>query len=290
MLDDPDTLRTAVEVDLPQVRRNIDECKRSLARYTPMPQADSVRIQRANKAWESAHNWAESVYQKFRDQKLNLEQKQPSREVTFKPWKPGGEVNIYEFFTSYEEWSTGLLSDREKAYRLYHLYLDSSLTSTYEELRSRKGNYQEMKTWLTTKWGAVKPVVDTCLRMIKKLPKPKDNKDLAALAVQSRAIHKQVSDLIHLEASKGVPVPRLSDHMNSNSFLVELFEVLPIGVREKVSDRLADEDVEISNIEGKRYLELILAELRKYYRLLSGWQHQWSKMPMATPSATIYTV
>jgi hypothetical protein len=65
MLDDLDTLRTAVEVDLPQVRRNIDECKRSLARYTPMPQADSVRIQRANKAWESAHNWAESVYQKF---------------------------------------------------------------------------------------------------------------------------------------------------------------------------------------------------------------------------------
>jgi hypothetical protein len=88
MLDDPDTLRTAVEVDLPQVRCNIDECKRSLARYTNMPQADSARIQRANKAWESAHNWAESVYQKFRDQKLNLEQKQPSREVTFKPWKP----------------------------------------------------------------------------------------------------------------------------------------------------------------------------------------------------------
>jgi hypothetical protein len=112
-----------------------------------------------------------------------------------------------------------------------------------------------MKTWLTTKWGTVKPVVDTCLRMIKKLPKPKDNKDLAALAVQSRAIHKQVSDLIHLEVSKGVPVPRLSDHMNSNSFLVELFEVLPVGVREKVSDRLADEDVEISNIEGKRRLE-----------------------------------
>jgi hypothetical protein len=56
--------------------------------------------------------------------------------------------------------------------------------------------------------------------------------------------------------------------MNSNSFLVELFEVLPVGVREKVSDRLAEEDVEISNIEGKRYLELILSELRKYYRRL----------------------
>jgi hypothetical protein len=84
MLDDPDNLSTAVEVDLPQVRRNIDECKQSLARYANNPQADSARIQRANKAWESAHNWAESVYLKFRDQKLNLEQKQPSREVTFK--------------------------------------------------------------------------------------------------------------------------------------------------------------------------------------------------------------
>jgi hypothetical protein len=61
--------------------------------------------------------------------------------VTFKPWKPGGEVNIYEFFTSYEEWSTGLLSDREKAYRLYHLYLDTSLTSTYETKNGVQDSY-----------------------------------------------------------------------------------------------------------------------------------------------------
>jgi hypothetical protein len=44
---------------------------------------------------------------------------------------------------------------------------------------------------------------------------------------------------------------------------VELCEVLPVGVREKVGDRIAEEDAEISNIEGKLYLELIL-ELRKY--------------------------
>jgi hypothetical protein len=94
----------------------------------------------------------------------------------------------------------------------------------------------------------VEPVVDTCLRVNKKLLKPKDHTDLAALAVQSHAIHKQVSDLILLEASKGVPVPRLSDHMNLNSFLVELFEILPVGVREKVGDRLVEKEVEISNI------------------------------------------
>jgi hypothetical protein len=140
LLNDPHNLCTDVEVDLPQIWQNIDECKRSLARYASNPLADPAQIQRANKAWESAHSWAEIAYLKFRDQKLNLEQKQPSREVAFKPWNPGGDVKVYEFFSRYEEWSVGLLSDREKAYRLYHLYLDPSLTTTYEELRSKKGN------------------------------------------------------------------------------------------------------------------------------------------------------
>jgi hypothetical protein len=43
--------------------------------------------------------------------------------------------------------------------------------------------------------------------------------------------------------------------------MVELYEVLPVEVRRQIGHRLAEEDVEISNIEGKEYLELILREL-----------------------------
>jgi hypothetical protein len=77
----------------------------------------------------------------------------------------------------------------------------------------------------------------------------------------SRAIHKQALDLIHLESSKGKHAPCLADHLRSNAFMVELYEVLPVEVRRQIGHRLAEEDVEISNIEGKEYLELILREL-----------------------------
>jgi hypothetical protein len=53
-----------------------------------------------------------------------------------------GEVNVYEFFTKFEEWSAGTLSENQKAYRLYNNYLDSSITETYEELRSKKDDNQ----------------------------------------------------------------------------------------------------------------------------------------------------
>jgi hypothetical protein len=77
-----------------------------------------------------------------------------------------------------------------------------------------------MKLWLTTKWGAVKPVIDTCLRMIKKLPNPNDHTDLAALTVQSHAIHKQVADLIHLE--EDVEISNIEGQVYLELFLSEL--------------------------------------------------------------------
>jgi hypothetical protein len=47
-------------------------------------------------------------------------------------------VIVYEFFSKFEEWSAGTLSENQKAYQLYNTYLDPSITETYEELRSKK--------------------------------------------------------------------------------------------------------------------------------------------------------
>jgi hypothetical protein len=151
--------------------------KKALSDYAKLPNADPNIIEDASAAWTSAHEWTEEVMSQFRKQKLNFDQQQPTREVNFKPWSANGEVNIYEFFTKFKEWSTGTLSEHRKAYQLYNTYLDSSITEIYEELRSRKDDYQAMKTWMITKWGAVKPVADACFRNIKKLPQPKNSTD-----------------------------------------------------------------------------------------------------------------
>jgi hypothetical protein len=265
-LKDPENLRLVVEVDLPQIKSNIEECKKVLHTYSSLPDTIPEVIEDVIMAWTRAHEWKEEVVAQFRKQKLNFDQKQPAQEVNFKPWTTSGEVNVYEFFTKFEEWSAGTLSENQKAYRLYNNYLDSSITETYEELRSKKDDYQSMKSWMITKWGAVKPVADACFRNIKKLPQPKSSIDYHTQATYARSVYTKISDLIHLQVSKGHPVPKLQEHLHSNSFLMDLYNVLPHEVKEKFGRHLAKEDEEPSNKEGQRHLEAMLMELKLYYR------------------------
>jgi hypothetical protein len=74
-----------VEIDLPQVKSNIEECKKALSAYAKLPKADSNIIDDAFAAWTSAHEWTEEVMSQFRKQKLIFDQQQPIREVNFKP-------------------------------------------------------------------------------------------------------------------------------------------------------------------------------------------------------------
>jgi hypothetical protein len=37
-------------------------------------------------------------------------------QLSTKPWSTSGEVNVYEFFSKFEEWSAGTLSENQKAY------------------------------------------------------------------------------------------------------------------------------------------------------------------------------
>jgi hypothetical protein len=161
-----------------------------------LPDASPEVIEDAITAWTRAHEWTEEVVSQFRKQKLNFDQKQPTREVNFKPWSTRGEVNVYDFFTKFEEWSAGTLSENQKACRLYNTYLDFSITETYEELRSKKDDYQAMKAWMITKLGAVKPVADACFRNIKKLPQPKNSTDYHTQATYARSVYTKISDLI----------------------------------------------------------------------------------------------
>jgi hypothetical protein len=239
-------------------------------RYADIPGAQSKLIDLAQRRWENALEWTEALTRRYREEKLNLEVRQQAREVNFVPWKPGGGSSIYDFFTKFEEWSAGHLSEKEKAYQLFNRHLDKSLVDTYEELVERKTSYSSMKSWLVGKWGSVRPMVESYLRAIQKLPQPKDESDLAGQANLMRAIHKHLNCLMNLEMSKGVPVPKLDDHLKSNTFLVQLYEVLPSEARKKFTEELVEDDLDIANVEGKQYLRLIIKILRKLFLSLES--------------------
>jgi hypothetical protein len=113
-------------------------------------------------------------------------------------------------------------------------------------------------------------MVESYLRVIQKLPQPKDESDLAGQANLMRAIHKHLNCLMNLEMSKGVPVPKLDDHLKSNTFLVQLYEVLPSEARKKFTEELVEDDLDIANVEGKQYLRLIVKILKKLFLSLES--------------------
>jgi hypothetical protein len=137
-LTDHNDLKAVIDVDLPRIKRYIEDCKKVLNRYAALPQAKPEKIKKARDTWEQALNWTEGLMGQYRDRKLNLDVKPQAREVTFTAWKQMGGVSIYEFFTLFEEWSAGHLSENERAYQLYHKYLDKSIVDTYDELRTIK--------------------------------------------------------------------------------------------------------------------------------------------------------
>jgi hypothetical protein len=64
-LNDPETLRLAVEVDLPQIKSNIEECKRAVNTYAKLPSASRILLDNARAAWSSAHEWTEEALSRF---------------------------------------------------------------------------------------------------------------------------------------------------------------------------------------------------------------------------------
>jgi hypothetical protein len=60
--------------------------------------------------------------------------------------------------------------------------------------------------------------------------------------------------------------------------LQQLFEILPVSVRSEFSKALSDEDMEISNVEGKKYLDLFMKLIMRELRTLETQVHLPSKM------------
>jgi hypothetical protein len=75
-LEDAETLKMTVDVDLPQIRKYIEECKKSLTRYTNTPGANPKLISTAQRRWENALQWTEALTRRYREEKLNLEVRQ----------------------------------------------------------------------------------------------------------------------------------------------------------------------------------------------------------------------
>ena len=249
-LQDPETLRLTVEVDLPMIKRKVEEMKHALSKYVKMRGADVDLMHEGQQAWKSTYSWTDEVMKLVRDTRMSFESKTATRDVTFQPWKPGTGVSVYEFFRKFEEWSSGQLSDAEKAYKLYHNHLDKSLVETFAELTVNKTSYSGMRKFLIGRWGGLLTTVDSYLKAIEKAPAPKGEEDDEGAAKQLRTIHKTLQSLMELEVSKGVPVPGLSDLLGSNAFIQQLFVKLPKFIRRKFCEQMEANDEDLHTVQG----------------------------------------
>jgi hypothetical protein len=262
---DSETIRELHDVRVPEVHRAIKECRDAVGKYANRHGCDSALVKQAQWHCERAYEWTRQVVARFRGEQHHLAGNVPARDITFVQFDPNGEVSVYEFFSKYEEWGRGYVSTDAMAHLLFTKYLPKTLTESYDELRVRKTSYEAMKSWLIDQFGMIKSVCDNQLRAIRALKPPKSEDDLLAYAQYLRKIHRGITTLQGLEVRKGVRVPGLQEHMETNTFLMQLAEVLPKNVQYKWCKFLAESDVTTWKVEGKVYLDKILDILRKTY-------------------------
>jgi hypothetical protein len=258
-------LKELHDVKVPQVHGIIKDLRDAARKYSTCQECDQRLIHRAQLQCERAFEWTCQVVARFRAEQHHLAGNIPAREITFSQFNPAGDMSIYEFCMLYEEWAHGYISADAKAHLLFSKYLPKSLTEGYEELKSRKNDYGAMKSWLIEQYGAIRRVADNYLRVIRALKHPKSEDDLQGNIQHLRGIHQRINSLYNLEIRKGVLVPGLREHVESNTFLTQLAEVLPRKVQKEWSLFLAEEGVTVWRIEGQPYFYKILQLLKRRY-------------------------
>ena len=158
-----------------------------------------------------------------------------------------------------------VLSSDAKANLLFIKYLPKPLMASYEELRSRKRDYNAMRAWLTDQFGMIKCVCYAKIKLIRSLKPTKSDNNLVGQTLYYHKIHQAIASLRELEIQKGVRVPRLQKHMESNTFLMQVAEVLPKPIQLKWSKMLVKEGVTAWKVEGCEYLENLLNLIQKAY-------------------------
>ena len=260
-----DVLKELHDVRIPEVKNAIRDCRDAAGKYAARRDCDARLVRRAQTAWENAYDWTRRVIARYRGDQYHLGGNTPSRKITFTTFDPHGDVSVYEFFMRFEEWSKGYLSAEAKADLLFAEYLPKSLTDSYEELKVRRRDYHAMRAWLIDQYGMIKMVCDAKIKLVKSLKPPKNDDDLMGQTLYYRKIHQAVASLRELEIRKGICVPGLQQHMESNTFLMQVAEVLPKPIQLKWSEMLVNEGVTTWKVEGPEYLEKLLSVIQKAY-------------------------
>jgi hypothetical protein len=281
-----DQLRTLNDVTLPQVKEAIHQCQLSLREYTSASNYNRDIAAEAQMRCQFATRWISELLLRCREKKLHLDKNLKHKEITFKPFRPGQDVSVYEFFTAFETWAGDYLAEDAMADQLYNKYIDPSITESYAEMVTLKDNYYGMKQWLIRRYGSVVPMAHGYVKAIGRLTVPKAG-DIAANIAHMRAIHRMLTNLACLEIEKGTPVPRLEEHLGSNAFLSALVEVIPVSVRKEISKDLVRQGLEDPyTLEGREHLTTIINHVRTAYRELE-WEQaatQNAKPAAAAPS------
>ena len=261
-------LRTLNDLTLPQVKEAVKNCQYSLREYSSCGNYNRDLVAEAHLKCQGATKWTSDLQLRCREKKLHLDRNLKHKEITFTAFKPGQGVSIYEFFMAFETWSCDFLAEEAMSDQLFNKYLDSSITESYAEILPLKNDYHQMKQWLIRKYGSVVPMAQGYIKAIAKLQVPKPG-DVSGNITHMRTIHRLLTNLSSLELEKGVPVPRLQDHLGSNAFLSALVEVIPAPVRKEISKDLVRQELDDPySLEGRQHLTAIVNQIRLSYREL----------------------
>ncbi len=83
-----------------------------------------------------------------------------------------------------------------------------------------------------------------------------------------KAVYRDLAVLSQLQVSQGVELPKLKEHVATNTFIMEMFSSLPKNISDKLVDKIVESRKDVYSIKGIQYLHDVTSLLRSYYM---GW-------------------
>ena len=247
-------------------RRDLEKLMDKYERF-PAHQLDTSALIRAGDILTEARNWCTQLINKYDE--LDCANKPVDSKLFdgLGVFTETSETSIYEFLKKFDTFMEDMGSKTDRAALLYEQHLDENIKLLTVDLRA---DLDRLKEWLIKRFGEPRSMCENILKQLKSSSPPSDVSVTSSLLLHYRNLNAAVKRIEELHGLPGIPIDKLTNHVEGADFLNSLVKLLPAQAHKDFFEQLYKEDIDTTNIQGSRVWSVVTRIITRHSRMIEG--------------------
>ena len=247
-------------------RRDLEKLIDKYEKY-PRNQLDTAALMQAGNILSEARDWCSNLISRYDE--LDC----ANRPVDSKLFDSLGiftetsETSVYEFLRKFDTFMEDMGSKADRAALLYEQHLDDNIKLLTVDLRA---DLDKLKEWLIKRFGEPKNMCENILKQLNKGNPPADTNVTSALLLHYRNLNAAIKRIEELHSLPGIPVEKLTSHIEGADFLNNLVRLLPSSAHKDFFEQLYKEDIDTTNLQGQRVWSVLTRIVMRHSKMIEG--------------------